>query len=279
MCLSGAPGVCDNVSISRAQGVLPNGNIKLSRNGKPIYHYSGISCFAEYAVTPSSSLVKIASDIPLDIAALFGCAVVAGVGAVLNTAQVKPGDRVAVFGLGGVGLNAIMGARLAGATTIIGVDLAPSKFDLAKQLGATHTIAADDPGLLEEIRDLAPGGLEYAFEVSGAEAALHSAFAALGKRGEVICVGLRASSDMYRFPPVELVTSEKAIRGSLMGSRVPAIEIPRYMDFYRQGLLPVDRLETGSVSFDELNLGFDRLHSGEVLRQILRPSPTDRKNQ
>lgn len=271
-CGDGRPALCDNVGVARSQGLLPNGAIRLSRGGKPIFHYSGISSFAQYAVTIPKSLIRIDPSIPLDVAALFGCAVVTGVGSVLNSARVRPGESVAVIGLGGVGLNAVMAARIAGASRIIGIDIMESKFALAKELGCTDTILASDPGIVEAVRDLTGGGVDFAFEVSGNRAALMTACDITRRGGETVGVGLGATGELYAYSHDRLVTEEKVLRGAFLGSCVSERDIPTYLGFLQDGRLPVDRLMSGSMSFDDLNANLDTLDRGQVLRQVLLPN-------
>jgi len=271
-CTDQRPVLCENVSASRAQGLLPNGALRLSRAGAAVYHYSGVSSFAQYAVAVPSTLVAIDPAIPLDVAAMFGCAVVTGAGAVLNAAKLRPGQTAAVFGLGGVGLNAVMAARLSGASAIIGIDINQGKFGLARELGCTHTVPATDLDLVTTVRDLTQGGVDFAFEVSGARPAMAAAYAVTRRGGQILCVGLGASGEMYPYPHAALVSEEKAIRGSLMGSGVAERDIPALLRFYQDGRLPVDRLKSGTMRFEELNEGLDKLEGGEVLRQILLPN-------
>jgi len=270
-CVESRPALCNGVTSSRKQGLLSNGQVRMSLNGKPVYHYSGVSSFAQYAVTMPGSLIKIDPTIPLDVAAMFGCAVITGAGSVFNTAKVRPGQRVAVFGLGGVGLNAVMAARISGASEIIGIDINPGKFELAKDLGCTRTLLATDPLLSEQVRDWTNGGVDYVIEVSGSKAAMTSANEVLCKGGEIICVGLGAFGDLFKYDHAMLVSEEKTIRGSFMGSSVPERDLPKYMQFFRDGMMPVDRLKTGTMSFDELNHNLDLLERGAVVRQVLLP--------
>jgi Zn-dependent alcohol dehydrogenase len=216
-------------------------------------------------------LIKIDSSIPLDVAAMFGCAVVTGAGAVFNTARVRPGHNVAVLGLGGVGLNAVMAARISGASEIVGIDINTDKFALANELGCTHTLLATDPDIVAKVKDLTRGGVDYAFEISGAKPAMTTAFAIVRKGGDVVCVGLGASGDLYQYPHASLVAEEKAIRGSLMGGGVADRDIPQLLRFYQEGRLPVDRLKSSTMGFEALNVALDRLDSGSVVRQILLP--------
>ena len=271
-CVESRPALCDTVGASRAQGVLANGLRKLSRGGAPVYHYSGVSSFAQYAVTVPGTLIKADPSIPLDVAAMFGCAVVTGAGAVFNSAKLRPGQNVAVFGLGGVGLSAVMAARISGASEIIGVDTNVAKFPLAKELGCTRTMSALDPNLVQAVKDLTQGGVDFAFEISGAKAAMTSANAITRKGGEIVCVGLGASGDLYQYAHAALVGEEKVFRGSFMGTCVPERDLPRYLKYYQDGKLPVDRLKSGTMSFSELNLNLDMLDRGEVVRQVLLPN-------
>lgn len=270
-CSKSRPSLCEGVTVPRTRGVLSNGARRLSRGGSPIYHYSGLSGFAQYAVVMPGSLIRMDRSIPFEDAAVFGCAVVTGVGAVFNTARVTPGSSVAVIGLGGVGLSAIMAARIAGATTIVGIDKNPGKFALARELGATHTVLANDADIVASIRDLTEGGVDYAFEVVGSKPAFATAMAITARGGEVVGVGLGETGTIHEYDHTALVTEERVIRGSFMGSCVPQRDIPRYLALYQDGTLPVGRLKSEQVGFDRLNVSLDLLDRGAVVRQILRP--------
>jgi alcohol dehydrogenase len=270
-CYDARPALCDSASGSRNKGLLANGHRRLTCEGVPTYHYSAVSSFAQYAVVTPPTLVKIDPSVPLDVAAMFGCAVVTGAGCVFNTARVQPGQSVAVLGLGGVGFNAVMAARIAGASQIIGIDINEAKFPLARELGCTHTFSALAPDLVANVRDLAKGGVDYAFEISGARPAMATAFGILCKGGEVIAVGLGATTDLYQYPHAVLVGEQKSIRGSMMGSGPPGRDIPRYIGMFQDGRMPVDRLKSGTMGFDELNRCLDLLDQGSVVRQILLP--------
>ncbi|CAN7613378.1 alcohol dehydrogenase catalytic domain-containing protein [Pseudorhodoferax sp. LjRoot39] len=271
-CLAGRPGLCQAVSGARAEGILATGTrrLRLAGGGK-LNHYSGISVYAQYAVVVPQSLVKISKDVPLDVAALFGCAVVTGAGAVFNSARVRPGARVAIIGLGGVGLTAVMAAREAGASQIIGIDVLPAKFDLARAVGATDCVDARDPDAVQQVLALSDGGVDHAFEISGNLHALQMAQAIGVRGGEVIGVGVGQSSASFTVPHLAWVCEERVLRGSFMGGGVPQDDIPRYVDMYLRGRLPVDRLRSEHIGFDRLNEGFDLLHGGGVVRQILLP--------
>lgn len=271
-CLAGKPGLCQAVSGARADGMLATGARRLRMlDGSRLNHYSGISVYAQYAVVVPQALVKIEKDVPLDVAAIFGCAVVTGAGAVFNSAQVKPGSAVAVIGLGGVGLTAVMAAREAGAAPIIGIDVLPSKFDLARAVGATACIDARDAQAVQQALDLTNGGVDYAFEISGHPSALSMAQAITVRGGEVVGVGLGKTTDQFTVPHGAWVCEERVLRGSFMGGGMPQQDIPRYVDMFLRGRLPVDKLRSEHIGFDQLNEGFDLLHAGGVVRQILLP--------
>jgi alcohol dehydrogenase len=240
-------------------------------DGEMLAHHSGVSCFAEYAVIDRGSCVKVDSDIPLETAAIFGCAVMTGVGAVLNTARIRAGDTVAVIGLGGVGLNGLLGAKVAGAGAVIAIDLNDDRLGLARQLGATHTFNAADPKLTEQVRDITRGGVDFAFDFAGVVPALETGYSLLRTGGELVIAGLAPADSKFSFSPPQLVSDEKAIRGSYMGGCVPVRDIPRFIDLYRQGRLPIDALISRSVGFEDINEGFDRLADGSAIRQILTP--------
>ena len=271
-CLEGRPQVCEAHAAARANGELMGGGKRLrDADGNPLNHHSGLSCFAEYAVIDRGSAVRVEADIPMDEAALFGCAVMTGVGAVLNTARIRPGDKVCVVGLGVVGLNGLMGALVGGAEQVIAVDVNPDKLGLARQLGAHATVDAREADHVQQILDLSGGGVDYAFELAGAVPALETAYKSLRRSGTVVVAGLAPKSASFTFLPSEIVSDEKGIQGSYMGSCVPVRDIPRYIDLYLRGRLPVDRLIDRKVGFEEVNAGFDLLESGATVRQILVP--------
>jgi alcohol dehydrogenase len=268
-CRRGRPNVCTRWPQMRARGELLTGGRRLSREGRFIAHYSGISCFAEYAVVARSSLVKIDPTVPLVDAAMFGCAVQTGVGAAVNTAGVRPGDVVAVVGLGGVGLSCLLGARMAGAQRIIAVDLSDAKLGLARQLGATDTFNAGDPACAEDIREATGGGVDFAFEMAGSIKALALGLEILDRGGAVVTAGLSPAAATYALNHSSLVVDEKSIRGSYMGSCVPERDVPIFIELYKQGRLPIDRLKSGTIPLEDINAGFDRLADVAAVRQIV----------
>ncbi len=270
-CLEGRPGICERARQARANAELLGGGKRLHLDGRDLGHHSGVSCFAEYAVVDRGSVVVIEPDLPLDEAAIFGCAVMTGVGAVVNTAHIRPGDSVAVVGLGGVGLNGLLGAVLAGAETIVAIDLSDERLGLARQLGATHTVNGGDADCVPVVRELTGGGVDYAFELAGTVGAMQTAYAVTRAGGTTVTAGLSPAAATFSFVQSELVGEEKTIRGSYMGSCVPVRDIPRFVSLYRQGRLPVDRLISGRLRLEEINEGFDRLNRMAALRHIVVP--------
>jgi alcohol dehydrogenase len=268
-CAEGRPALCEPGAAANGAGTLLSGARRLSKDGQPIHHHLGCSVFADHAVVSRRSMVKIDPELPLDEAALFGCAVLTGVGAVVNTAQVRAGASVAVIGLGGVGLASLLGARAAGARQIVAVDLSDAKLDLAKSLGATHTFNGSAADCVEKIREATGGGVEYAFELAGSVRALDTAYRITRRGGTTVTAGLPPPTATFPLPPVNLVAEERTVKGSYIGTCVPSRDIPRYIELYRQGRLPVDRLLTGRLALDEINHGFDLLHEGKAVRQVV----------
>lgn len=272
VCLAGKPGLCQAVSTTRAEGKIATGVRRLRRtDGGVLNHYSGLSVFAQYAVVVPDAVIPIDKRVPFDVAALFGCGVVTGVGAVINSAKVQRGESVAVIGLGGVGLSAVMAAREAGAARIVGIDVLPSKFDLAKAVGATHCFDARDPDMLKQVLEATEGGVDHAFEISGNTAGLGTAQAVTARGGEVVIVGVGKPETEFSVKPLSMVLDERVLRGSFMGSCVPKRDIPHYIDLYLKGRLPVDKLRSEHIGFDRLNESLDLLSSGAVVRQIILP--------
>lgn len=268
-CARGRPALCEPGAAANGAGTLLTGARRLSRGGEPINHHLGVSAFAEYATLSQQSLVRIDPAFDLTKAALFGCAVLTGVGAVVNTAKVPPGASVAVVGLGGVGLCALLGAQLAGARQIVAVDLANDKLAFAKELGATHCVNAGSPRAIEELRDLSGGGVEYAFEMAGSVPALELAYAITARGGTTVTSGLPNPERKLSIQAVSLVAEERTLKGSYIGTSVPSIDLPRYLSLHEQGKLPVDRLLTHIIALDDINVGFDRLAAGQAIRQVI----------
>ena len=268
-CRAGRPALCEPGAAANAAGELLGGGRRLrTADGEPLHHHLGVSAFAEHAVVSARSAVRVDPELPFELAALFGCAVLTGAGAVIRSAAVAPGDRVAVFGLGGVGLAAILGAVVAGASTIVAIDVVPEKLGLARELGATHAVPAG-PDAVAAVRELTGGGADQVVETVGDERVLAEAYAATRRGGTTVTVGLPDPSRMLSIPAVSLVAEERTLRGSYLGSSVPARDIPEFIALYGQGRLPVDRLLTHRLGLDDLNEGFDRLARGEGVRQAV----------
>lgn len=272
-CLEGRPQICSTAAAAAAKGDLMGGGRRIhDADGVAVAHQAGVACFADYAVVDRGSVVRIDPAFPIQSAAIFGCAVMTGVGAVINTARLRAGETVAIVGLGGVGLSALMGARLAGAGSIIGIDIDPAKLDRARTLGADHALDGRNPEVIEQVRDLTAGGVDYALEFVGALPALKTAFGMVRRGGTLIAAGLTNPGAEFGFDPSVLVREEKAIKGSFMGSCVPVRDIPRLIRLEQEGRLGVSALVDRVIGFDELNDGFELLESGRALRQILAPA-------
>jgi alcohol dehydrogenase len=268
-CISARGALCAPGNAANLAGTLLSGARHFADSKAAVNHHLGVSAFSQFTVAAQESLVKIDASVQLATAALFGCAVVTGVGAVVNTARVTPGSSVAVFGMGGVGLSAIMGARVAGASTIIAVDRFDDKLTLASELGATHLINVERDSPVAAIRELTAGGADYAFESVGNEQVLIQAYGATKCGGTTITVGLPAPNKMFSIPAISITAEERTIKGSYMGSCIPRRDIPRFIGMYQAGLLPVDKLHTHTLRLEEINLGFDRLAQGLAVRQIV----------
>ncbi|MBL0163782.1 MAG: zinc-dependent alcohol dehydrogenase family protein [Xanthomonadales bacterium] len=269
-CASGRPVLCEPGAAANAQGhLLAGGSHWSDADGAPLLHHLGVSGFAEYTVVSARSAVRIDADLPAEIAALFGCAVMTGVGAVINTARVQSGESVAVFGLGGVGLSSVLGAQAASAYPLIAIDVIDEKLELARALGVSHCIDARSEDVVAAIREITHGGVDYAIESVGSESVLAQAYAATRRGGTTLTLGLPAPDRLFSVPAVSLVAEERTLKGSYMGSAVPIRDIPRYIALYRAGRLPVDRLLTHRLKLDEINVAFDRLARAEGIRQVV----------
>ena len=268
-CAEGRPSLCEPGMDANNAGTLLNGAQRFSRNGKSYFHHCGVSGYSQYTIALPGSLVKIDNDLPFEHATLFGCAVMTGTGAVMNTADIRPGQSVAVFGLGGVGLAALMGAKACDAGTIIAVDLLESKLEMARNLGATHTVNAGECDPVEAIRDLTGGGVEFALESAGHAKVLVQAYESTARGGTTIAISLPHPEHQFSIPAVSLSAMEKTVKGSYQGSCIPGRDIPRFIEMFRAGKLPVDQLLTDTIPLEKINEGFDRLQKGEVARQVI----------
>ncbi len=270
-CAEGRPALCEPGAKANGAGTLLSGGMRLSKGGKTIHHHIGVSAFADYAVVARESAIKIERSLAFEEAALFGCAVITGAGAVINTARMPAGSSAAVVGLGGVGLMSMLAARLAGARTIVAIDMLDDKLALAQQLGATHTANARDPDCAEQVRDLTGGGVDFAFEMASSVKALELAYKITRRGGTTVTGSLPHPTHTMWLPATNLVAEERTLKGSYVGSCVPQRDIPRFISLYQQGLLPVDRLMSERITLDQINEGFDRLADGGSVRQIVVP--------
>lgn len=268
-CAEGRPALCEPAAASNTAGTLLGGGRRLHRGGQEVNHHLGVSAFAEYAVLSRRSLVKIDRGLPFAEAALFGCAVLTGVGAVVNTARVPAGSTVAVVGLGGVGLNSLLAAGLVGACQIIAVDVHDEKLVLARRLGATAAVNASGSDAAEQVRGLTGGGVDFAFETAGSVRALEVAFRLTRRGGTTVTAGLPHPTHSWPVPAVNLVAEERTVKGSYVGSSVPLRDVPRYIELYQRGRLPVDKLMGDRLQLSQINSAFDRLASGLTSRQVV----------
>jgi S-(hydroxymethyl)glutathione dehydrogenase / alcohol dehydrogenase len=264
-CMSGHPNRCSNKAATQRN---PNDKPRISQKGKPVNQFLDISSYCEKMLLHENAVVKIREDLPLDRAALIGCGVTTGVGAVLNTAKIEPGSTVAVFGAGGVGLAAIQGARIAGARKIIAVDKFEGKLAMAKRLGATDTVDASSSDPVDEIRKMTGGGVDYSFEAIGLKTAAEQAFNSLKAGGTatvigMIPVGQKVEIDGYMF------LTERKLQGSNMGSNRFRIDMPKYIDFYLQGRLNLDDMISQRRKLEDVNDAFRAMKAGEVARTVL----------
>lgn len=268
-CAEGRPALCEPGATANGRGELLGGGTRLSSDGEPLHHHLGCSAFATHAVVSRRSLVKVDADLPLPIAALFGCAVLTGVGAVVNTARVRAGEPVVIVGLGGVGLAALLGAIAVGAWPIVAVDLSPDKLAMAMELGATAALDGREPDVVERVRAATGGGGAYAFEFAGSAAAFRSAYAMTRRGGTTITAGLPPPGVEAGIDIVGLVGEERTVKGSYIGTCVPSRDIPRYIALYKAGRLPVDRLLSGTIPLEQINAGFDSLRAGTCVRLVV----------
>ncbi|RIQ37360.1 zinc-binding dehydrogenase [Jiangella rhizosphaerae] len=273
-CASGRPAMCTVGAVANGAGTLVSGGTRFGRDGVGFAHHLGVSAFAERTVVSRGSVVVVPPSVPFDVAAMLGCAVLTGFGAVVNTAVVRPGESVVVFGLGGVGLSAVMAAALAGAHPVVAVDTVAEKLSLARSLGATSVLDARSDDVVAAVRDATGGGADHALECVGSAAVLETAFAATARGGTTVAVGLPDPAHRTALPAVTLTGEGRVLRGSYMGSAAPARDIPRLIRLWEAGKLPVGRLRTGDIAFDGLAAAFDELAAGRAVRQLLRPAAT-----
>lgn len=269
-CMTARPALCENGVAANNKGVLLGDGIRLfDHQQKHIHHHMGVSGFAEYAVVSRKSVVAIDKTLPFDIAALFGCAVMTGVGAVINTAKLMLGQSVLITGLGGVGFAALLGALASGASKVIVADINKDKLEKALELGAHEAVDSSNENALENIKDITKGGVDVGFEFAGVVQALEFTYNATARGGKTVTAGLPHPSKTMQISPVKLVAEERTLQGSYIGSCIPARDIPSYIALYQSGRLPVDKLMTHQLKLNEVNEGFERLAKGEAIRQIV----------
>jgi len=270
-CKSGKTNLCSSVRATQGKGLMPDGTSRFSYNGEPIYHYMGCSTFSEYTVLPEVSLAVIPKEAPLEKVCLLGCGVTTGIGAVLNTAKVEEGATVAIFGLGGIGLAAIIGAKMAKASRIIAIDINPAKFDVARELGATDFVNPKDHGkpIQEVIIDMTDGGVDYSFECVGNVQLMRAALECAHKGwGESVIIGVAGAGQEISTRPFQLVTG-RVWRGSAFGGVKGRTELPGYVAKAQKGEIPLDTFITHNMPLEDINKAFDLMHEGKSIRTVI----------
>ncbi|MBW9249453.1 MAG: S-(hydroxymethyl)glutathione dehydrogenase/class III alcohol dehydrogenase, partial [Acidithiobacillus ferriphilus] len=270
-CLSGKTNLCQAIRDTQGRGLMPDGTSRFSANGKPLYHYMGTSTFANYTVLPEIALAKIREDAPFDKVCYIGCGVTTGIGAVLYTAKVRPGDKVVVFGLGGIGLNVVQGARMAGADMIVGVDINPGKRDLAEKFGMTHFVNPKEVegDLVPYLVNLTKGGADFSFECIGNTALMRQALECCHKGwGTSVIIGVAGSGQEISTRPFQLVTGRNW-RGSAFGGAKGRTDVPKIVDWYMEGKIHIDEMITHTLPLEEINTAFDLMHEGKSIRTVL----------
>ena len=271
MCSVGRPALCEPATIANANAVLKDGTTRLRQGSTRIHHHSGVAGFAEYSVIPEEALVKIDKSVPFEHAALFGCGVVTGVGSVINTAQAKPGQFIAVVGLGGVGLSAVLAALAIGSGEVLALDLSEEKLAFARELGVHHALNAGDADIQAQISALTGGGVHIAIETAGSNRALQMAYDITRRGGTTVTAGMPGPEAEITLSHLKIAAEERSIKGSYMGSCVAKRDIPRYLNMFQNGSLPVDKLMSRSIGFDDLNAAMDRLADAKTIREVLVP--------
>src|SRR6185295_296215 len=266
-CLSRKTNLCTAIRGTQGKGVMPDGSSRFSLGGKPVYHYMGCSTFANYTVLPEIALAKIREDAPFDKVCYIGCGVTTGIGAVINTARVEPGANVAVFGLGGIGLNVVQGARMAGANMIIGVDLNPKREALARKFGLTHFLDGKDS--VQKIVDLTGGGADYSFEAIGNVEVMRQALECCHRGwGVSVIIGVAGAGQEIKTRPFQLVTG-RVWKGTAFGGVRGRTDVPKIVDWYMQKKINIDDLITHVLPLERINEGFDLMHNGESIRSVV----------
>ena len=271
-CLNPKTNLCQKIRSTQGSGLMPDGTSRFKIGNEPIFHYMGCSTFSNYTVLPEIAVAKVREDAPFDKICYIGCGVTTGVGAVVNTAKVEPGSNVVVFGLGGIGLNVIQGARMVGANKIVGVDLNPSKVPLAKKFGMTDFINPDEVGrdkVVQAIVDVTGGGADYSFECIGNVHTMRQALECAHKGwGESVIIGVAGAGQEISTRPFQLVTG-RVWRGTAFGGARGRTDVPKIVDWYMDGKIEIDPMITHTLTLDEINKGFDLMHAGESIRAVV----------
>ena len=270
-CTSGKTNLCQKIRVTQGQGLMPDGTSRFSIGKDKLFHYMGTSTFSNYTVVPEIALAKVREDAPFDKICYIGCGVTTGIGAVINTAKVQPGDNVVVFGLGGIGLNVIQGARIAGADMIVGVDLNPARKDIAEKFGMTHFVNPSEVegDLVPYLVDLTKGGADYSFECIGNVQVMRQALECCHKGwGESVIIGVAGAGQEISTRPFQLVTG-RAWRGTAFGGARGRTDVPKIVDWYMDGKINIDDLITHTMPLDDINKGFDMMHHGESIRSVV----------
>ncbi|WP_420565469.1 S-(hydroxymethyl)glutathione dehydrogenase/class III alcohol dehydrogenase [Thalassobaculum sp.] len=270
-CLNPKTNLCQKIRTTQGQGLMPDGTSRFSLDGKPLYHYMGCSTFANHTVLPEIALAKVREDAPFDKICYIGCGVTTGIGAVVNTAKVEPGSNVVVFGLGGIGLNVIQGARMVGANMIVGVDLNPARKALGEQFGMTHFVNPKeiDGDIVAHLVELTGGGADYSFECIGNVTTMRQALECAHKGwGESIIIGVAGAGQEISTRPFQLVTG-RSWRGTAFGGARGRTDVPKIVDWYMDGKIDIDSLITHTMPLDEINEGFHLMHEGKSIRSVV----------
>ena len=270
-CLSGKTNLCQAIRVTQGRGVMPDGSSRFSLGGKPLFHYMGTSTFANYTVVPEIALAKIREDAPFDKVCYIGCGVTTGIGAVINTAKVEPGANVVVFGLGGIGLNVVQGARLAGANMIVGVDMNPGRKALAEKFGMTHFVNPKEVegDLVPYLVNLTKGGADYSFECIGNVDVMRQALECCHTGwGVSVIIGVAGAGQEIKTRPFQLVTGRVG-KGTAFGGAKGRRDVPKIVDWYMEGKINIDDLITHTLKLEEINKGFDLMHEGKSIRSVV----------
>ena len=268
-CMEGRPALCEPGAEANGKGTLLSGARRLHLGQQAVNHHVGVSAFAEHAVVSQRSCVKVEQDIDPVESALFGCAVLTGVGAVVNTAKVQPGQTAGVIGLGGVGMCSLLGAVASGAVEVIAIDLNDEKLKAARELGATFTVNARDPDAAAKVKEYTKGGVDFAFEMAGVTPAMELAYRITKRGGTTVTASLFHPQHTWPIQQVSLVAEERTVKGSYIGSCIPSRDIPRYIGLYLRGKLPINKLLGERLKLDDINRGFDKLDAGESMRDLV----------